>query len=132
MSQSITPVLGEATVQELREGVRGRIYTPGDDGYAEASRIWNGAHDGSRPALVVQCTGAADVIAAVGFARSHDLVIAVRGGGHSIAGFSSVDGGIVIDLKPMSDVRVDPVARRATVGGGAVWADVEERMRGLG
>jgi FAD/FMN-containing dehydrogenase len=133
MSQAITPVLGEATVQELREAVRGRIVTPGDDGYGEASRIWNGAHDGSMPALIVQCAGAADVIAAVGFARSHDLAIAVRGGGHSVAGFSTSDGGIVIDLAPMSDVRVDPVARRATVGGGAVWADVdhETQVHGL-
>jgi FAD/FMN-containing dehydrogenase len=133
MRQTITPVLGEATVQELREAVRGRIFTPGDDGYDEACRTWNGAHDNAMPALVVQCAGAADVIAAVGFARSHDLVIAVRGGGHSVAGFSTNDGGIVIDLAPMSDVRVDPVARRATVGGGAVWADVdhETQVHGL-
>ena len=73
MSQTIAPVLGEATVQELREAVRGEVVTPADPGYAEACRIWNGAHDGRRPALVVRCTGAADVIAAVGFARSNDL-----------------------------------------------------------
>src|SRR5512136_3035690 len=115
MSQTIAPVLGEATVQELREAVRGEIVTPTDPGYAEAARIWNGAHDGHRPALVVRCTGAADVIAAVGFARSNDLTIAVRGGGHSVAGFSTVDDGIVIDLSSMTGVRVDPVARRATV-----------------
>src|SRR3954464_14288581 len=120
MSQTIEPVLGEATIQELREAVRGEIFTPGDDGYAEAARIWNGAHDGRTPALVVRCTGAADVIAAVGFARSNDLAIAVRGGGHSIAGFSTVDDGIVIDLGPMTAVRVDPVGLRATVEGGAV------------
>src|SRR3954469_5041064 len=109
--------LGEATVQELRETVRGDVVTPGDDGYAEASRIWNGEHDGRRPALVVRCAGAADVIAAVGFARSNHLTIAFRGGVHSIAGFSTVDGGIVIDLSPMRSVRVDPAALRATVGG---------------
>ena len=62
MSHTISPVLGEATVQELREAVRGAILTPGDDGYAEASRIWNGAHDGRTPALVVRCSGAADVV----------------------------------------------------------------------
>src|SRR3989442_3951068 len=132
MSQTITPVLGEATVQELRGAVRGEVVTPGGEGYAEASRIWNGAHDGRRPALVVRCTGAADVIAAVGFARSNDLTIAVRGGGHSVAGFSTCDDGIVIDLSPMNGVRVDTAARRATVGGGAVWADVDHETQAEG
>src|SRR4051812_2494948 len=111
MTQTMTPVLGEATVQELREAVRGEVLTPGGHGYEEAARAWNGDHYGRRPALVVRCTGAADVIAAVGFARSNDLTIAVRGGGHSIPGFSTVDGGIVIDLAPMKGVQVDPVAR---------------------
>jgi FAD/FMN-containing dehydrogenase len=132
MSQTIAPVLGEATIQELREAVRGSIVTPEDDGYDEARRIWNGAHDGHRPALVVHCSGPADVIAAVRFARSSDLAIAVRGGGHSIAGFSTCDGGIVIDLSQMNAVHVDPVARRATVGGGAVWADVDHETQAHG
>ena len=132
MSHTIAPVLGEATIQELRESMRGQVVTSADDGYAEACRIWNGAHDGRFPALVVRCTGAADVIAAVGFARGNDLTIAVRGGGHSVAGFSTVDGGIVIDLSPMSAVRVDPEARRATVGGGAVWADVDHETQAHG
>jgi FAD/FMN-containing dehydrogenase len=133
MTQTMIPVLGEATVQDLREAVQGEIFTPGDEGYDEASRIWNGEHDGRRPALIVRCTGAADVIAAVGFARSNDLTMAVRGGGHSIAGFSTADDAMVIDLSPMSSVRVDPGALRATVGGGAVWADVdhETQIHGL-
>src|SRR5512133_961870 len=132
MSQTIDSVLGEATIQELREAVRGEIVTHNDDAYEEACRVWNGAHDGRRPALIVHCTGAADVIAAVGFARSNDLTIAVRGGGHSIAGFSTCDGGIVIDLSQMNAVHVDPVARRATVGGGAVWADVDHETQAHG
>ena len=132
MSQTIAPVLGEATVQELRDSRAGRDRDPGRRLYAEACRIWNGAHDGRTPALIVRCTGAADVIAAVGFARSNGLTIAVRGGGHSIAGFSTVDDGIVIDLSPMTDVRVDPVARQATVGGGAVWADVDHETQAHG
>jgi FAD/FMN-containing dehydrogenase len=129
MSQTISPVLGEATVQELRESVRGEIFTPADEGYQEAARIWNGAHNGRTPALVVRCSGAADVAAAVGFARSNHLTIAVRGGGHSVAGFSTCDGGIVIDLSQLNTVRVDPAARRATVGGGAVWADVDHETQ---
>src|SRR3954471_12139945 len=132
MTQTIPPVLGEATIQDLREAVRGPIFTPADDDYEDACRAWNGAHDGRRPALVVRCTGAADVIAAVGFARSNDLTIAVRGGGHSIAGFSTTDGGIVIDLGPMNGVRVDASARRPTVGGGAVWADVDHETQAHG
>jgi FAD/FMN-containing dehydrogenase len=132
MTQTIGPVLGEATLQELREAVRGEVVTPSDAGYAEAARIWNGAHDERRPSVVVRCTGAADVIAAVGFARGNDLEIAVRGGGHSVAGFSTVDDGLVIDLAPMAGVRVDPQARRATVGGGAVWADVDHETQAHG
>src|SRR5215213_2861714 len=108
MSQTIAPVLGEATVQDLRESVRGEILTPADDAYAEAARVWNGAHADRRPALVVRCSGVADVIAAVGFARGNDLAIAVRGGGHSVAGFST------------------------SVGGGAVWADVDHETQAHG
>ena len=129
MSETIAPILGEATIQELRESVRGEVIGRADPGFAEACAVWNGAHHGRRPALVVRCAGAADVIAAVGFARGNDLAIAVRGGGHSVAGFSTCDDGIVIDLGPMRDVRVDPVARVAQVGPGAVWADVDHETQ---
>jgi FAD/FMN-containing dehydrogenase len=132
IGQTIAPVPEGVTLDDLRGAVRGEIVTPDDAGYAEACRIWNGAHDGRRPALVVRCSGAADVIAAVDFARSNDLEIAVRGGGHSIAGFSTGDGVVVIDLSPMSEVHVDPSARRATVGGGAVWADVDHETQAHG
>ena len=128
MTVTSARVLGEATVQELRESVDGEVVAPSDAGYAEACKVWNGAHD-RRPALVVRCATAGDVATAVGFARSNDLLIAVRGGGHSIAGFSTCDNGIVIDLSQMNDVRVDPAARRATVGGGAVWADVDNETQ---
>jgi FAD/FMN-containing dehydrogenase len=132
MSSTISPVLGEATVQDLREAIGGEVVMPGDDGYAEAARVWNGAHDGQRPAIIVRCAGTADVIAAVGFARSNGLTIAVRGGGHSVVGFSTSDGGIVIDLSSMNAVSVDPVARRASVCGGAVWADVDHETQAHG
>jgi FAD/FMN-containing dehydrogenase len=128
MTVTSARVLGEATVQELRESISGEVVAPSDAGYAEACKVWNGAHD-RRPALVVRCADADDVATAVGFARSNDLPIAVRGGGHSIAGFSTCDNGIVIDLSQMNDVRVDPATRRATVGGGAVWADVDNETQ---
>src|SRR5579884_804898 len=107
MSGTLAPVLGEASVQELRDALRGELLQPGDEGYAEAKRIWNGAHDASEPAVIARCTGPADVIAALGFARAHDLAVSVRGGGHSVPGYSTNDGGMVIDLGPMRNVRVD-------------------------
>src|SRR5438067_8749553 len=111
MTQAMTPtVLGDATIAELAEAVRGDVIGPDDWGYDEARAIWNGAHD-RRPALIVRCAGVADVMRAVDFARSEDLAVAVRGGGHSIPGFSSVDGGVVIDLSAMRSVHVDPTAR---------------------
>jgi len=132
MSGTYAPTLGEATVQELREAIHGEVLRAGDDGYEQAAAIWNGAFDERRPAAIVRASGAADVIAAVGFARSNGLPLAVRGGGHSIAGFSTVDDGLVIDLSAMREVRVDPAARRAEVGPGAVWADFDHESQAHG
>jgi FAD/FMN-containing dehydrogenase len=128
MTMTSMRALGEATLQELREAVRGDVVTARDANYDEARAVWNGAHD-AYPAAIVRCTGAADVSVAIGFARSNDLEIAVRGGGHSIAGFSTSDGGLVIDLSQMNGVRVDPVGRRAYVGAGAVWGDVDHETQ---
>lgn len=132
MTETLSPVLGEATVQELRDALRGDLKLPGDDGYSEAKRAWNGAHDSRMPAAVASVTGVADVIAALGFARAHDLAVAVRGGGHSVAGYSTTDGGMLIDLSPMRNVRVDPEARRAYVGPGATWGDVDHEAQQFG
>jgi len=132
MTEMLAPVLGEATVQELRDALRGQLFLPGDDGYTEAKQVWNGAHDALMPAAVASATGAADVMAALGFARSHDLTVAIRGGGHSVAGLSTVDGGMLIDLSPMRNVRVDPAARIAYVGPGATWGDVDHEAQQFG
>jgi len=121
-----------ATVQLLRETIRGEALQPGDGGYADAAPIWNGMFDNRRPALIVRCRGAADVIAAIDVARSHALPVAVRGGGHSVAGFSTCDGGIVVDLSLMRSVHVDPVARRALMAGGATWGDVDHETQVFG
>src|SRR5690348_18513808 len=96
--------LGEATLAEFEQRLRGRLISPGDPEYDDARTIWNGAHD-AHPALIVHCAGVGDVMLAVDFARSEDLDLAVRGGGHSIPGFSTTDGGIVIDLSSMNTVR---------------------------
>jgi FAD/FMN-containing dehydrogenase len=125
-------ILGDATVAELAAELRGDVIRPGDEGYAAARALWNAAHD-RRPELIVRCAGVADVIASLRFARSQSLEVAVRGGGHSIAGFSGVDGGLVIDLSRMRGVLIDPEARRAYVQGGSVWRDVdiETQVHGL-
>ncbi|MFE3497922.1 FAD-binding oxidoreductase [Streptomyces sp. NPDC059175] len=124
-------VLGDATIDELEAALRGTVVRPGDASYDDARAVWNAAHD-RRPALIVRCAGTADVIRAVAFARSRDLVVAVRGGAHSIAGFSTCDGGIVIDLSPMQGVRVDPVGRRAVAQPGLTWADLDRETQAFG
>ena len=113
-------------------GFRGELIAPGQDGYDGARAVWNGTVD-RRPRLIARCSGTADVAAAVRFARDHDMEIAVRGGGHNVAGTAVCDDGIVIDLSAMRAVRVDPAGRTARVQGGALWGDVdhETQARGL-
>ena len=125
-------VIGDATVAEFAAELRGTVIGRSDAGYDEARALWNAAHD-HHPHLIARCAGASDVVAALRFARSQGLEIAVRGGGHSIPGFSGVDGGLVIDLSDMRGVRVDPAARRAFVEGGCTWHDVdlETQVHGL-
>ncbi|ADB50831.1 FAD-binding oxidoreductase [Conexibacter woesei] len=123
--------LGDGSVAELAEALRGELIRPGDAAYDEARAIWNGAHD-RRPALIVRCAGTADVIRAIEFARSEDLLVAIRGGGHSIPGFSTVDDGIVIDLSPMRGIRVDPAARTARAQPGVTWAELDHETQAFG
>lgn len=113
------------------EGFRGPVLRPGDPGYDETRRIWNGSID-RRPALIARCTGAADVAAAVRFAAAHDLLVAVRAGGHSIPGFSVCDDGLMIDLQPMKGVRVDPGRRTATAQPGLTWAELDGETQAWG
>jgi FAD/FMN-containing dehydrogenase len=92
--------------------LRGKLLRPSDDGYDDARKVWNGMID-RRPALIARCTEAADVIAAVTFAREQGLLVSIRGGGHNVAGNAVCDGGLMIDLAPMKGIRVDPIARTA-------------------
>ncbi|MFD9096877.1 FAD-binding oxidoreductase [Streptomyces collinus] len=124
-------VLGDATIAELEAGLRGSVVRPDDAGYDEARAVWNGAHD-KHPALIVRCAGTADVIRAVEFARSQDLPVAVRGGAHSIAGFSTCDDGIVIDLSRMKGALVDPVRRRVVAQAGMTWGDLDHETQAFG
>ena len=123
----------EAAVEQLRKGFVGPLHSPADDCYEEVRAIWNGAIR-HRPALVARCTGAADVLAALRFARDRGLEISVRGGGHAVAGHALCDGGVLIDLSPMTSVRVDPESRppRARAGGGALWSHVDRETQAFG
>ena len=121
-----------STPEALRADFAGRLLRPDDDGYDEARRIWNGQID-RHPALIAQCSGAADVAAAVRFARERDLRVAIRGGGHAVAGHAVCDEGVVIDLSRMTGTRVDPLASTIRVQGGCLNAhlDRESQAHGL-
>ncbi|NTU81573.1 MAG: FAD-binding oxidoreductase [Chloroflexales bacterium] len=118
------PALPPSVLLPLAQQLRGALLRPGDDGYDEAHRVWNGMID-RYPALIVRAACVEDVVAAVSFAREMGLPLAVRGGGHNVAGHGTTDGGLVIDLEPMHQIEVNPVGRIARVGGGATWGQVD-------
>ncbi len=113
-----------ASVKRFAANVRGRVITASDPDYEQARRIWNPLID-RHPALIVRCSGAADIQRAVAFARERELLLAVRGGGHSFPGYSMCNGGLVIDLSSLRNVRVDPEKRTAQVAGGAWIGDLD-------
>lgn len=116
-------------VSELR--IAGDVVRPGDPAYEQARRVWNGMID-RRPAVIARCTTAADVQAALSYARENGLQVAVRGGGHNVAGFGTCDGGIVIDLSPMKTVDVDPDKKVARAGGGVLWREFDAATQAHG
>ena len=118
-------------VTALRQWFRGDLLAPADPGYDEARQLWNGMFD-KRPALVAMCTGTADVIDAVNFARENGLRVAVRGGAHGVAGTGSVDDGLMINLSRMDGVRVDRQAGTIRVGGGATWGAADREAQAFG
>ncbi len=123
LSGEATTIPG-AAVRALADNLHGTLLTAADKDYEQARRLWNKMIN-RRPALIARCSGAADVAHAVSFARERDLLVAVRGGGHSFPGFSSCNGGIVIDLSGMRGVRVDPAQKTARVAGGAWIGDLD-------
>jgi FAD/FMN-containing dehydrogenase len=128
----MTQLLGDATINELEGGLAGSLVRPGDGEYEEARHVWNRAID-KRPAMIVRAAGIDDVVRTVRFAASEGLPVAVRGGAHSVAGFSTCDDGIVVDLSAMASVVVDAAGRRGVAGGGAKWAgfDAATQAHGL-
>ena len=120
----------QTSTDEFSAAFGGRVFRSYDVGYDEARRVHNGMID-KRPKIIACCSGTADVVAALEMGRSLGLEISVRGGGHNVAGKATVDGGIMIDLAPMTAVIVDAKSRRAKVQGGATWAHVNRDRKSV-
>ena len=123
--------LEEAAVRQFAADLRGELVRPRDDGYDATRAVFNGMID-KRPATIVRCAGAADVIQGVNFARTHDLLLSVHGGGHSVAGNAVCDGGLMLDLSPMKGIRVDPVRRTAQAQAGLTLGEFDHETQAFG
>ena len=123
--------ISEAAVEDFRSSLHGVTLRTGDEGYDSARRIWNAMID-KRPALIARCSGTADVINSVNFARENGLLISVRGGGHNFPGNSVCDDGLMIDLSRMTGVRVDPAAKTARAQGGTKWGAFDHETQAFG
>ncbi len=120
-----------SSVEKLQNSMRGDLLKPGDEGYDESRTIWNAMID-RKPALIARCTGAADVSLAVKFANKNNLLTAIRGGGHNIAGNAVCDGGFMIDLSLLKSVGVDPIAKKAHAGPGVTLGDLDHESLAFG
>lgn len=118
-------------LSEFKKQLRGELILPSDTGYETARKVWNGMID-RRPGLIIRPAGVADVIQTVRFARKHNLVVAVKGGGHNVAGNAVCDGGLVVDMSRMKAVRVDPAGRTAVAEAGATWRDFDHETQAFG
>lgn len=123
--------LAATTLETFASSLGGQLILEGASEYDHARRVWNGLID-RRPVAIVRCSGAADVIESVRFAREHDLLVAVRGGGHNVAGFATCDRGLVIDLTPMRGVRVDPARRTVRAQAGVTWGAIDRETQVFG
>ena len=124
-------VISEAAVEDFRASLHGESLRPGDEAYDGARRIWNAMID-KRPAMIARCNGTADVINSVNFAKEGGLLISVRGGGHNFPGNSVCNDGLMIDLSPMTGVRVDPAARTVRAQGGTKWGAFDHETQAFG
>ena len=127
----MTDITIASSVDELRFRLHGGVHEPGDPSYADTCTLFNTMID-RRPRLVARCVALDDVVASLAHARDHGLPVAVRAGGHSVAGLSLCDDGVVLDVRGMADIDVDPVRRVARIGGGAIWADVDRATQAHG
>src|SRR5258705_4129902 len=124
-------VVGHDRIERFQAAFRGEVIKPGDSGYEAARKIWNASID-KHPGVIARCSGVADVVAAVNFARENELLVAVRGGGHNVSGKALCDDGIVIDLSGMKGIHVDAKNHTARVQGGATLGDVDRETHVFG
>jgi FAD/FMN-containing dehydrogenase len=124
-------MLNENSIKELKTGLRGRVIEPGDKDYDEARKVYNGMIH-KKPRLMVRCADVADIIRSVNFSREHNVLLAIRSGGHNAGGLGICDDGLVIDLASIKYTRVDPAARTVTAGGGCTWGDVDHATHVFG
>ena len=124
-------ILDGVAVEGFKASLRGPLIFRDGAAYDETRKVWNGMID-RRPALIARCAGLSDVVAAVRFARSHELLVSVRGGGHNAPGVAVCEGGLMIDLAGMRGVHVDPARRTARAEGGATWADFDCETQAFG
>jgi FAD/FMN-containing dehydrogenase len=123
--------LPKAAVKDFQNSLHGQLILPGYDNYDAVRSVWNGMID-KRPGIIARCAGASDVLTSVNFARANNLLVAVRGGGHSISGKSVCEGGLLIDLQPMRWARADPTSKTAVLGAGALLADLDNESQAFG
>lgn len=131
MSNELRQDIDQAAVEELKSRFRGELLVPGSPEYDEARQIWNGVI-GRRPGLIARCTGVADIMSAVRFARERQLLVAVRGGGHNVAGTAVCDDGLVVDLSNMKGIRVNPESRTARAEPGVLWGELDRETQAFG
>lgn len=124
-------MIAETVIQDFKQGLRGSLIVPSDSNYDTARKVYNGMID-KKPAFIVKCADVSDVMSAVNLAREHELLLAVRGGGHNGGGLGICDGGMVIDLSMIKYTRVDPVKKIVVVGGGCTWGDVDHATHAFG
>jgi len=120
-----------SAIEKFRANFRGSLLQPGEAGYDEARKVWNGMID-RRPALIARCAGASDVIQCVNFARENNVLVAVRGGGHNVSGNAVCDDGLMIDLSRMKGLRVDPAHRTARAEAGLTWGEFDRETQAFG
>src|SRR5215831_6602037 len=124
VTREASGTLSKAAIEQFGRDFRGQLLRPGETGYDAARTIWNAMVD-KRPAMIARCAGVADVIRSINFARTHGLLLSIRGGGHNVAGNAVCDGGLMIDLSPMRGIRVDALRRTARADGGCTWRELD-------